>query len=125
MYSICFRKQVLVIKEKEKLTIRQVAKRFGISVRSVVNWLQRLEPKTKRNKPATKIDMQTLKEDVDTHPDAYLYERALRLKASISGIYSALKRLDITYKKNAQSSQSGSRKAFYILPKNKNLCRQW
>jgi len=118
MYSICFRKQVLSIKEQEKLSIRQVAQRFGIAFRSVVSWLQRLEPKTKRDKPATKIDMEALKEDVGKYPDAYLYERASRLKVSISGVYSALKRLNITYKKNSKPSKSRSRKAIYVLPKN-------
>lgn len=99
MYSICFRKQVLSIREKEKLSIREASRRFGISFRSVVSWLQRLEPKMKRNKPATKIDMEALKEDVEKYPDAYLHERASRLKVSISGIYCALNRLNITYKK--------------------------
>ena len=106
MYSICFRKQVLSIRDKEKLSINEVAKRFGIASRSVVSWLQRLEPKTKRNKPATKIDMEALIEDVKEYPDGYLYERASRLKASITGIHAALKRINVTYKKNSKSSKS-------------------
>ncbi len=33
-------------------------------------------PKMKRNKPASKIDMEVLREDIRSYPDAYLYERA-------------------------------------------------
>jgi transposase len=93
MYSICFRKKVLAIREQEKLSIKQTAIRFAISIRTIVNWLQRLEPITKRNKAATKIDMDSLTEDVKQYPDAYLYERASRLNVSRSCIHRALKRL--------------------------------
>ena len=124
MYSICFRKKVLSIREKEKLSIKQTASRFAIAIRTIVNWLQRLEPTTKRNKPATKVDMEALKEDVEYYPDAYLYERASRLNVSRSGIHRALKRLNITYKKNSKSSKSRSRKAFYVLPENQILYRK-
>lgn len=115
MYSICFRKQVLLIREKEKLSINKVAKRFGIGSRTIVNWLKRLEPKLKRNKPATKIDMEALKQDVEKYPDAYLVERAARLKVSKSGIHVALQRLNITYKKNSESYKSRSKEESYIL----------
>lgn len=119
MYSICFRRQVLLIREKENLSINAVAKRFGIASRSVVSWLQRLAPKTKRNKPATKIDIEALIQDVSNYPDAYLYERASRLNVSKSCVHSTLNRLQITYKKNSKSSKSGSRKAIYVLPKDR------
>ena len=39
-------------------------------------------------------------EDVKKYPDAYNYERAQRLNVSTSGIYCALRRLEISYKKN-------------------------
>lgn len=118
MYSLDFRNHVLKIGKEEGLSIRKLATRFGIGSRTIVRWKKRLSPKTRRNKPATKIDMLALKKDVEDFPDAYLYERAKRLGVSSSGIYSALKRLGVTYKKNAQSSQVLSRKAIYLLPKN-------
>jgi len=115
MYSICFRKQVLLIRQKEGLSITAVAKRFGVSSRSVVSWLQRLEPKTKRNKPATKIDMDALVEDVKKYPDSYLHERASRLNVSKSCVHVSLNRLNITYKKNSKSPKNRRREAICVL----------
>ena len=114
MYSICFRRQVLLIREKEGLSINAVSKRFGIASRSVVSWLQRVEPKTKRNKPATKIDMYALVQDIADYPDAYLYERASRLNVSKSCVHASLNRLKITYKKNSKSSKNRRREAICV-----------
>lgn len=113
-YSIDFRKKVLKIRQQEGLSIEVVAIRFGVGKASVMRWLVELEPKKTRNKPATKIDMDALKEDVEKHPDSYQYERAQRLGASTSGISWALKRLSVTYKKNTHSSQNRRRKALIV-----------
>ena len=43
--------------------------------------------------------MGALKKDVEAYPDGYNYERAARLGVSTSGIYYALKRLNMSYKK--------------------------
>jgi hypothetical protein len=59
-----------------------VAKRFGVGVASVLRWSKNIEAKTTRHKIATKIDMEALKMDVETYPDAYQYERAGRLGVS-------------------------------------------
>ncbi|WP_316359079.1 hypothetical protein [Candidatus Neptunichlamydia sp. REUL1] len=37
-YSLDFRKKVLSIRSKEKLSFAQVARRFGVSVNSVFLW---------------------------------------------------------------------------------------
>jgi len=95
-YSLDFRKRVLEIKEKEGLSNRQTSERFGVSMRSLFRWQNRIEPKLKRDKPATKIDMQALELDVEEHPDAYLEERSRRLGVSASGVFYALRRLEIT-----------------------------
>ena len=105
-YSLSFRKQVFSHKEKKGLTFEQTSDLFDVPIRTLFRWRQRLEPCTRRNKPATKIDMQALAEDVNQHPDAYLAERAQRLGVSSSGIWHALRRLNISRKKNAASSQS-------------------
>ena len=101
MYSIDFRRRVLAIKEAEKLSFADVSKRFKVGIASVVRWSKKIEPTLKRNKPATKIDMEALKCDVENHPDAYQYERAERLGVSQKGICAALKRLGVSYKKKA------------------------
>lgn len=117
-YSVDFRYQVLAVREKENLSFANAAKRFGIGLNTVVRWSKKIAPTLKRNKPATKIDMEGLKKDVEDYPDAYQYERAQRLKVSKAAIWYALKRLGVSYKKNAKAPQSGRPKACYILPKN-------
>ena len=47
----------------------------------------------------SKIDMAALAQDVSDYPDAYHYERAVRLVVSRSGICDAMKRIGITIKK--------------------------
>lgn len=110
-YSLDFRSKVLSVREKEGLTIAEVAERFCVGVASVVRWLQRLEPQRTRHKPATKIDRIALARDVREHPDAYQSERAQRLGVSEKGVGHALRRMNITYKKNAAASQGERRRA--------------
>jgi len=104
-YSLDFRLRVMAYKQKHKLTFEQTAKHFEISLRSLFRWSKKIEPCTTRNKPATKVDMQKLSEDVEAFPDAYQHERAVRLGVSKSAIYYALKRLNITFKKNVKTSK--------------------
>ena len=120
-YSLDFRLHVLEVKSSEDLTYKEAASRFAIGIASLVRWSKNPYPKARRNKPATKIDMDALKKDIEEYPDAYQYERAQRFGVTATGIWHALKRLEVTYKKNTQSSQSRSRKAVYILPTNQGL----
>ena len=48
--------------------------------------------------------MERLKEDVALHPDAYQWERAQRLNVGQPAIHYALKRLNISFKKNSETS---------------------
>ncbi len=105
-YSLDFRQRVMAHKEKHQLTFQQTSDLFSVSLRSLFRWEHKIEPCITRNKPATKVDMDKLQEDVKTHPDAYQYERAQRLGVSQSAIHYALKRLKITCKKNAKASKS-------------------
>ena len=115
-YSLDFRTKVLSVKSKEGLSLVAVAKRFDVGIASVFRWSKNITPKKTRNKPTISVDMVALKEDIYTYPDAYQYERAERLGVSKSGIWHALKRLSVTYKKNPESSQSRPRKTLCILP---------
>jgi transposase len=114
-YSLDFRRKVLKIRTNENLSMAQVAKRFDIGLASVMRWSTNPEAKTKRNKQATSIDMEALKNDVEKYPDSYLRERAKRLNVSHNCVWHALKRLNVTYKKKSPASKGGSRKAIYIL----------
>lgn len=120
-YSLDFRKKVLSIRSKEKLSFIQVAKRFGVSVNSVFLWSKKLEPKRTKNRPPIKIDTEALIEDIKKYPDAYNYERAQRLNVSAPGICSAMKRLRISYKKNAQSSEGMRRKKAILSRKDRKV----
>ena len=99
-YSIDFRRQALLIKEQNHLSFEATAERFGVSNMSVFNWWKRIETLGTRQKPATKIDMEALKRDVEQDPDAYQDERAERFGVSRRTIGYALKRLGIRRKKN-------------------------
>ena len=120
-YDIKMRRDVLKVREEENLSYAKVAERFGMSKQSVYNWTKRIEEKKQRNKGAVKIDMEALKEDIKKHPDSYQYERARKFGMSQTGIWHALRRLKVSYKKNTLSSKGGSRKALYFLPRDKGL----
>ena len=109
-YSIDFRRKVIAVREKEGLTIAEVAARFCIGIATVVRWLKRVEPQRTRVKPATKIDRIALARDVREYPDAFQHERAARLGVSQKGIGHALRRMNITYKKNTEPSKGGRRR---------------
>ncbi|MCF7566871.1 IS630 transposase-related protein [Sabulilitoribacter arenilitoris] len=103
-YSLDFREQVFKVKQKEQLTFQELSDWFGIPIRTLFRWQQRIEPKTNRIKPSTKIDMEVLRKDIQNYPDRYQYERAKIFGVSQSAIFYALQRLNISYKKNAISS---------------------
>ena len=85
-YSIDFRRKAFLIKEPEHLSFEATAERFGVGNTSVFRWSKPIEAPRTRNKPATKIDMEVFKRDVEQDPDAYQYERAERLGVSPRGI---------------------------------------
>lgn len=103
-YSLDFRQRVFKIKKKEGLTFQELSDRFEIPIRTLFRWQKRMEPKVKRDKPATKVDMEALRKDVEDHPDRFQYERAKKFGVGQSTIFYALKRLGISNKKNAVSS---------------------
>jgi transposase len=104
-YSLDYRKRVFAVKKKEQLTFSETSKRFHVSMNTLFRWQRRLEPKTQRNKPATKIDMEALRKDIQRHPDKFQYERAKEFGVTQGAIWFALKRMNISYKKNSVASQ--------------------
>ena len=104
-YSLDFRKRVFSVKEERGLTFKDTSKLFEIDIRTLFRWQERLEPRTTRDKPATKVDMQALKADLEKNPDRFQYERAQDYGVSQATIFYALKRLKVSRKKNATPSQ--------------------
>jgi transposase len=117
-YSLDFRKKVLEIQKRQKLTFQETAARFDIGTTTLVRWHKRLETRQSGvSRPARKkIDDQALLLDVQHYPDAYHYERATRFGVCPKSIWRALKRLGVSYKKNTQPSQ-GERPRTYTIPR--------
>ena len=98
-YSLDFRQKVVAYKEKHPLTFDQTSQHFEIDKGTLFRWQNKLQPCLKRDKPATKVDMEALKADVDNNPDSYQWERAKQFNVSQPTIHYALKRLGVSYKK--------------------------
>ena len=113
-YSIDFRKKVLAIKKKEKMSFESVSKRFGVGKNTVFVWTKKILPLKNRNRTATRIPIDKLREDVAQYSDAYQYESAERLGVSKSAIQKALKKLNITYKKSFKTSEGKRRREVRI-----------
>ena len=105
-YPLKFREKVFATKDKLSLTFEQASERFDVPVRTLFRWQNKMEPCEKRAKPATKIDMEALANDVTSAPDDYQWERAARLGVAQRTIGYALERLAMTIKKNADTSES-------------------
>ena len=56
-YPLKFRQKVFATKEKFQLTFQETSERFDIPIRTLFRWQHQLEPCTRRNKPATKVNM--------------------------------------------------------------------
>lgn len=115
-YSLDFRKKVFQVKEKQRLTFQQTSDLFDISMKTLFNWQDNIEPCLTRDKPATKINMDKLAKDIEERPDDYQWERAKRFGVTQSAIKYALDRLKVTYKKNSSASKS-KRKRTYVIQK--------
>ena len=99
-YPLKFRQKVFAVKAKYDLTFEETSQRFDVPIRTLFRWSKKIEPQTTRNKPASKIDMELLAQDVKNSPDDYLWERAERFNVRLESIFYALKRLGVSYKKN-------------------------
>jgi len=113
-YSLDFRQKVVSTRAQEGLTMEETAQRFGVGIASLARWLKNIIPQETRAKPATKIDMVALAQDIEAHPDAYQYERAERLGVCTQCVNYALKRLGVTYKKNSAASKSQRKRTTHL-----------
>ena len=123
-YSLDFRKKVLAVKDKEKLSFDRISERFGISRAAIFRWTKNIEPQKNRDRKSTKINMEVLRQDIELYPDSYCYERAARLGVSSTGIRKAKRRLGVTYKKNSEASKGGSRTKVYVLSRDSKTQRR-
>ena len=115
-YSLDFRRKVLSVRARAKLSFREVSDCFSVGVASVVRWSNRIEPKPYVRLKIRKIDPVLLSRDVEAYPDAYQSERSERFGVSCKAIWQALRRLGVTYKKSPEASKGERRQTAY-LPK--------
>ena len=110
-YSLDFRCKVLDVRERDRLSIAQVAERFAVGKASVMRWLKRIERKPSGFR-RRKLEVEALAADLRDYPDAYQHERAARLGVTQNAICYALKnKLRVSYKKDAGASGRGRRRA--------------
>ena len=114
-YSVDLRRHVLSIKKREGLTFEQTALRFTVGIASLTRWNKTITPKATRENRPRKVDLKALAKDVETHPDAYQYERALRFGVHQKSIWNGLRKLNVTYKKSLGTSP-GRRRETASLP---------
>ena len=97
-------KKITFVYENVNNTLpRQTAEAFGITLRTLANYLRRnreacLAPKPRRSSP-TLIDNQKLRFFIQEHPDAYLREIAEDFGCTIQAVFYACKSLKISLKK--------------------------
>jgi transposase len=120
-YDLNFRRKVFAYKAKNELTFEKTSNHFDIGIRTLFRWQQSIIPCTTRHRPATKIDMAKLAQQIKESPDEYQWERALRFNVTQPAITKALKRLNLNYKKkycntrNLTKKLSGSSKKNFRL----------
>lgn len=107
-YSIDFRMKVLSIRERENLSMQEVADRFDIGVATVMRWTKKPVPKRTRQVEPSKLPVRILQEDREKYPNSYNYERARRLGVGTTTVWQALRKLNLTYKKNFKTSKCRS-----------------
>jgi len=113
-YDVKFRERALTY-WAEGHTKEQTAAVFGVGTSTLQTWKSqlnqtgKLEPKARKT-PWRKIDPDKLRAYVAAHPDAYQYEIAAAFGVRLFAIQKALKRLNITRKKNDG------------VPRNKQTC---
>ena len=112
-YSIDLRERVLAYLEKNnnKTVACQL---FNIGRTTLYSWIKQKKEKghlfpSKRKTTYRKINEESLKEYMQTHPDDFLSEIAEHFSVTPQAIFYALKRLKITFKKKYPISRKKRR----------------
>lgn len=120
-YSLDLRNKAL--RHLDKIGDRKkVAEAFGITLRTLANWIRRerencLAPKPRRSSPSL-IDNERLQSFIQEHPDAYLREIAEEFGCTLQAVFYACKRLKISLKKRDLITKSEMKR------KEKNLSKK-
>ena len=104
---------------KEGHTVEQTAQVFKVSESTVKTWTKKYNKTGEiKDNPAKrtfkKIDPVKLEKYMDKHPDAYLLEIAKVFSCSDAAVVKALKKLNITRKKDKTLSGARPQKSYTI-----------
>jgi transposase len=114
-YSLDFRKRAIAYMD-EGHTYKELYEAFKIYPSNIHAWRKllaetgSLEPQYSGRDSSRKIDLEKLREAVKEKPDAYLWELALQFGCTKQAIFTALKKLDITYKKKRSHTPKRAKK---------------
>jgi transposase-like protein len=102
-YSMDYRKRAVAYKQ-EGHTFKQLKEAFGIPSETYYQWREKLdsgyyEIPVKRER-RRKIDKEALRRAVANRPDAFLKEYAGQFGCTVTAVFYALEKLDITRKKS-------------------------
>jgi hypothetical protein len=86
-YPIKFRRHILHAKARDCLSFADVSLRFSVDIASVKRGSKQLEPKPYKPRKDRKVDLEALRDDVRTYPDAYQYEHAERFGVTRKAIW--------------------------------------
>ncbi len=103
-YGIDFRKRVINYVEAGH-SKKETCQLFGISTNTLYLWEKQLKElghleRQKRKPSPRKLPLDKLEAFVNQHPDAFLREIAEHFDCSIPSVWAALKKLNITLKKD-------------------------
>ena len=70
-HPLKFRQHVLKTKQDECLSFAQAAECFSLGIATLKRWSVHVEPKAYEWRKIRKIDLATLRRDVEDYPDAY------------------------------------------------------
>ena len=113
-YSLDLRKRVIEAYQAKESSLRQLAKRFKVSLSFIRDLTRRyretntVEPKPHGGGTPAKLEaehLEVVKQLVEAQPDALLYELCERLAensqltVSVSTMHRAVQRLELSYKK--------------------------
>ena len=114
-YPIKFGRHILHVKARDCLSCADVSLRFSVGIASVKRGSKQLEPKPYKPRKDRKVDLDALRDDVRTYPDAYQYERAERLGVTRKAIWQVLRKIEVAYKNSAEAPKGGRRQTA-VLP---------
>ena len=114
-YSKDLRIRVINRVKEDKELHQQIADNFGIGVATLRRWIQlyketgSLDHKVPVVTRPRKVDYKKIQKFIEKNPDKTLKEIGTKFKISAFASYKIIRKLSITYKKNASCTRKGGK----------------